>query len=112
VSTILTVYCTSVIYPLDTVKTRLQALPPEVLKPKQESSEVALPAPASSRRSHKLNLRDAKRLPHLLARRLRRWQMLNTLLRILREEGISGAFKGFSANMINTFSMRASGVSR
>jgi hypothetical protein len=28
------------------------------------------------------------------------------LIRIVRTEGLSGAFKGFSASMINTFSMR------
>jgi hypothetical protein len=32
--------------------------------------------------------------------------MLSLLIRILRTEGVSGAFKGFSANMINTFSQR------
>jgi len=39
-------------------------------------------------------------------RKLKRWQMLAMLIRIVRTEGISGAFKGFSASMINTFSMR------
>lgn len=34
------------------------------------------------------------------------------VVRIIRSEGISGAFKGFSASMINTFSMRESGVRR
>lgn len=28
------------------------------------------------------------------------------LIRIIKSEGISGAFKGFTANMLNTFSMR------
>ena len=32
--------------------------------------------------------------------------MLDMLIRIIRTEGVSGTFKGFAANMINTFSMR------
>lgn len=34
--------------------------------------------------------------------------MLSLLVRILKTEGLTGAFKGFGANMINTFSMRQS----
>lgn len=34
--------------------------------------------------------------------------MLQMLLRIIKAEGLSGVFKGFSANMINTFSQRTS----
>lgn len=36
--------------------------------------------------------------------------MLNMLIRIIRTEGVAGAFKGFSANMINSFSMRECGA--
>jgi hypothetical protein len=32
--------------------------------------------------------------------------MLQMLIRILKIEGLAGAFKGFTANMLNTFSMR------
>lgn len=32
--------------------------------------------------------------------------MLSMLVRIIRTEGISGAFKGFGANMVNSFSQR------
>lgn len=74
-------------YPLDTVKTRLQALP---------SDDGGPPLPASS----------SKRTT---SRRARRWQLLDMLIRIIRTEGLSGTFKGFAANMINTFSMRTSG---
>ena len=35
--------------------------------------------------------------------------MLAMLLRIIKTEGIGGTFRGFSANMINTFSQRQSG---
>jgi hypothetical protein len=34
--------------------------------------------------------------------------MLQMLLRIIKSEGFAGVFKGFSANMINTFSQRMS----
>ncbi|MFS2021835.1 MC/SLC25 family protein, partial [Massilia sp. CT11-108] len=34
--------------------------------------------------------------------------MLQMLLRIIKTEGFTGVFKGFSANMINTFSQRIS----
>ena len=34
--------------------------------------------------------------------------MLQMLIRIIKTEGLSGTFKGFAANMINTFSMRES----
>lgn len=33
--------------------------------------------------------------------------MLEILLRIIKQEGVFALFKGFAANMINTFSMRA-----
>jgi len=33
---------------------------------------------------------------------------LQMLLRIIKTEGFTGVFKGFSANMINTFSQRMS----
>lgn len=36
--------------------------------------------------------------------------MLNMLLKIIKTEGLSGVFKGFSANMINTFSQRTSNI--
>lgn len=41
-----------------------------------------------------------------LNRKLKKWQLLAMLVRIIRKEGILGAFKGFSASMINCFSMR------
>jgi hypothetical protein len=47
-------------------------------------------------------------LIRLLLRKLKKWDMLAMLVRIIRTEGVMGAFKGFSANMINTFSQRAS----
>jgi adenine nucleotide transporter 17 len=78
------------VYPLDTVKTRLQALPNDE-RPAAEVTHV---------KGGSLHAR--------LARRMKRWEMLQMLLRIVKTEGFAGVFKGFSANMINTFSQRSS----
>jgi len=78
------------VYPLDTVKTRLQALPNDE-RPANTVSEV---------RGGSVHAK--------LLRRLKRWEMLQMLLRIVKTEGFAGVFKGFSANMINTFSQRMS----
>ena len=32
--------------------------------------------------------------------------MLTLLIKIVKTEGLAGVFKGYTANMINTFSMR------
>lgn len=77
-------------YPLDTVKTRLQALPNDE-RPANTVSEV---------RGSSVHAK--------LLRRLKRWEMLQMLMRIVKSEGFAGVFKGFSANMINTFSQRMS----
>jgi adenine nucleotide transporter 17 len=91
------------VYPLDTVKTRLQALPAGVI-------EKPAPVPdhiEGSRKSPRTSS-IVTRVPNALLRRLRKWQMLSMLIRILKTEGLTGAFKGFTANMLNTFSMRMS----
>ncbi|GHJ88843.1 hypothetical protein NliqN6_5245 [Naganishia liquefaciens] len=62
----------TLVYPLDTVKTRIQASQDE--------------APGLSKQQ--------------------KTTVLNLILRIWRREGLTGFFKGFSANMINTFSMQ------
>jgi hypothetical protein len=77
------------VYPLDTVKTRLQALPSDQRQDHQTPS-----------------LTDVK--PPKDVQELKRWEMLQMLLRIIKTEGLAGVFKGFSANMINTFSQRES----
>ncbi|GFZ47855.1 hypothetical protein JCM24511_05602 [Saitozyma sp. JCM 24511] len=109
------VFSNAVVYPLDTVKTRLQALSPSELNQltgeqaePSTSAPSGLPAPGSTPTTpRKPAAHDVvKRLPRALLRRLRKWQMLSLLIRILRTEGVSGAFKGFSANMINTFSQQ------
>ena len=87
----------SVVYPLDTVKTRLQALPDEsVLEP-------TVPAPQHAKSTLG---RQIARVPVEVWRRLKRWKMLAMLLRIIKTEGVSGAFKGFPASMLQTFSQR------
>ena len=90
-------------YPLDTVKTRLQALPTA------ERPEEQLQQPLGELTDElkmAVKRKDVKGVPRSLLSRLRRWEMLNMLLRIIKTEGLAGVFKGFSANMINTFSQR------
>ncbi|TXT04888.1 hypothetical protein VHUM_03971 [Vanrija humicola] len=87
------VFSNAVVYPLDTVKTRLQAQPAsEIEAEKRQEAQEA--------KEHKGGVKGA------IKRRLRSFKMLNMLVRIIRTEGIAGAFKGFSANMINSFSMQ------
>ncbi|WVR04752.1 hypothetical protein IAU60_001763 [Kwoniella sp. DSM 27419] len=45
-------------------------------------------------------------LKHYTAARLKRWGMLMMLVKILRHEGLAGAFRGFGASMIGTFSQQ------
>lgn len=87
----------SAVYPLDTVKTRLQALPAAEVAAETKEAE-GLPSGAKKQR---------KRGPlGALISKVKRNQMIAMLVRIIRTEGVSGVFKGFSANMLNTFSMR------
>jgi hypothetical protein len=89
------------VYPLDTVKTRLQALPSEDrVNASSEVSEKEIKPPK--------NVQEVKAVSKGLLARLKRWEMLQMLLRIIKTEGLAGVFKGFSANMINTFSQRTS----
>ncbi|RSH79820.1 ADP/ATP carrier protein [Apiotrichum porosum] len=91
------VFSNAVVYPLDTVKTRLQALPSSELK--AETGANQLPGSGEKRK-------QPKGLVGKLARSIKRNQMLAMLIRIVRTEGVTGVFKGFSASMINTFSMQ------
>ena len=89
------VFANAVVYPLDTVKTRLQAGGAPEKPPADDSEKPKQKTP-----------RTPAGLVRALLGKLKRWQMLNMLVRIIRTEGVAGAFKGFSANMINTFSMQ------
>jgi hypothetical protein len=66
------VFSNAVVYPLDTVKTRIQASTTSA-KGKERDTNLSVSA---------------------------------VLLKILKEEGISGYYKGFGASMLNTFSMQ------
>jgi hypothetical protein len=88
------------VYPLDTVKTRLQALPSDQRQDHQTPSLTDVKPPK--------DVQEAKGVLRALLGRLKRWEMLQMLLRIIKTEGLAGVFKGFSANMINTFSQRES----
>ncbi|CAK9786908.1 mitochondrial carrier [Cutaneotrichosporon oleaginosum] len=85
------VFSNALVYPLDTAKTRLQAsTTAELAAYEREDEKAARKAGMSA----------------FLRRRIRKWQLINMVLRIIKSEGISGAFKGFSASMINCFSMQ------
>lgn len=79
----------AIVYPLDTVKTRLQA----EAKSAAESAPP-LPSPQIKREN------APARLP---ARKMGSRQMIR---RILRENGVEGFYRGFLASMLNTFSMQ------
>ncbi|GMK59380.1 hypothetical protein CspeluHIS016_0703950 [Cutaneotrichosporon spelunceum] len=85
------VFSNALVYPLDTAKTRLQASTSAELAAYEKEDENAASRPG---------------VKAWLRRRLRKWQLINMLFRIIKREGISGAFKGFSASMINCFSMQ------
>lgn len=90
------------VYPLDTAKTRIQALPhDEVEREVAEATEVS----ASIKEKAKGGNPVAK-LIVALANKTKKMAMLAMLIRILRTEGLAGTFRGFAASMINTFSMR------
>jgi len=70
------VFSNAVVYPLDTAKTRIQAT-----------------ASSSKDKDAKGKGKDVSRQPSIMP----------MLLRILKEEGVSGYYKGFGANMANAF---------
>lgn len=79
----------AVVYPLDTVKTKIQAESTQA-----ESSKTSLPSPKLKRH----NAPSRLTLPKLSAR--------DVILQILRHQGIGGFYRGFLASMLNTFSMQ------
>lgn len=93
------VFANAAVYPLDTVKVRLQALP-------AGPTSHETPRITEEKRPARVHGVSPATLVHVLLKRLKRWEMLAMLVRIIRTEGVFGAFKGFSANMINTFSQQ------
>lgn len=90
------------VYPLDTAKTRIQALPhDEVEREVAEATEVS---PSIKEKAKGGN--PIAKLIVALANKTKKMAMLAMLIRILRTEGLAGTFRGFAASMINTFSMR------
>ncbi|ORX34009.1 mitochondrial carrier domain-containing protein [Kockovaella imperatae] len=89
----------AVVYPLDTVKTRLQALPDGPSLPSHAT--VPVPRPAKG-----VLGRDVIRIPERLWARIKKLKMLAMLIKIVKTEGLGGTFKGFTANMLNTFSQQ------
>lgn len=87
------VFANAAIYPLDTVKTRIQAADGQASEQEDEVDHVREDGEAPAPPARKRLTSDG---------------MLTGLARILKEEGLSGYYKGFLANMINCFSMRAS----
>ncbi|KAL8291892.1 hypothetical protein RQP46_002150 [Phenoliferia psychrophenolica] len=80
----------SVVYPLDTIKTRIQT---EV---ESKAVEAAPGAPAAIQRPNaptRLQLKKGTGARQMF-------------LRILKEQGVGGLYRGFSASMLNTFSMQ------
>ncbi|GAA5832248.1 hypothetical protein JCM3766R1_002351 [Sporobolomyces carnicolor] len=80
----------SVVYPLDTIKTRIQT---EVSDAKQASASAAQVPPQLQRPGAPSRLPAKK---HTTARQM--------LLRILKEGGPLAFYRGYGANMLNTFS--------
>ncbi|MBW0506814.1 hypothetical protein O181_046529 [Austropuccinia psidii MF-1] len=76
----------AVVYPLDTVKTKVQA--------ESEKLEESLPSPQIKR------LNAPSRLP------FRQQSAFQVFLRIYKLQGIGGFYRGFLASMLNTFSMQ------
>ncbi|WWC68111.1 uncharacterized protein I206_102032 [Kwoniella pini CBS 10737] len=107
------VFANAAVYPLDTVKTRLQAEDDEDEDDEEDDeerdNEVDLPTTNTAKRS---STSDLKKISHLsefqryIYSRVKRWGMFMMLLKILKKEGISGAFHGFGASMIGTFSQQ------
>lgn len=79
----------AVVYPLDTVKTKIQAQADDI-----ESGRESLPSPQIKRPN------APNRLP------ARRTTALQVVIQVLKLQGIGGFYRGFLASMLNTFSMQ------
>lgn len=79
----------AVVYPLDTVKTKIQAQADD-----PRSEKESLPSPQIKRPN------APNRLP------ANRTTALEVIAQVLKSQGIGGFYRGFLASMINTFSMQ------
>ncbi|KAA1119325.1 ADP/ATP carrier protein [Puccinia graminis f. sp. tritici] len=80
----------AVVYPLDTVKTKIQAQTDELV-----SEKDSLPSPQLKRPN------APNRLPAAC-----RSTAFQVVLQVLKSQGIGGFYRGFLASMLNTFSMQ------
>ncbi|WAQ84607.1 hypothetical protein PtA15_5A180 [Puccinia triticina] len=80
----------AVVYPLDTVKTKIQAQTDEA-----EAEKDSLPSPQLKRPN------APNRLPAAC-----RSTALEVVVQVLKSQGIGGFYRGFLASMLNTFSMQ------
>ncbi|GAA5968965.1 hypothetical protein JCM8115_002170 [Rhodotorula mucilaginosa] len=100
------VFSGAVVYPLDTIKTRIQT---EVTAIEEAVAAATAPTPAqqqqpSLKRPHApLHLPHLPHLPHPLHKHTTARQMA---VKILKEGGALAFYRGFGANMLNTFSMQ------
>ncbi|KAM0749839.1 mitochondrial carrier [Meredithblackwellia eburnea MCA 4105] len=79
----------AVVYPLDTVKTRIQTEVDSTKKAAASSSGISRPG-----------------APTQLSPATRKAGVRKMLIKILKEQGIAGFYRGFGASMLNTFSMQ------
>ncbi|WVQ69444.1 uncharacterized protein L199_007661 [Kwoniella botswanensis] len=104
------VFANAAVYPLDTVKTRLQAEDDESDDegngdPPEQDLPLSTGKHDSKSPRNKVN-QQVVAIRRYVNKKLKSWGMLMMLLRILKDEGISGAFHGFGASMIGTFSQQ------
>ncbi|KAK9897357.1 mitochondrial carrier [Cystobasidium minutum MCA 4210] len=85
------VIANSIVYPLDTVKTRVQA--ESDAKKLQEAKEV--PSPQVKRNGAPRKLTSAQKV-----------RVRDVIRHVWRDGGIAGFYRGYSASMLNTFSMQ------
>ncbi|CDZ96605.1 Predicted mitochondrial carrier protein [Phaffia rhodozyma] len=87
------VFANASIYPLDTIKTRIQAAGSE-------------DEPRAIENAHSEKSTDGEVSSSIAVTSKKADDVITGLVRVLKEEGIAGYYKGFLANMLNTFSMQ------
>ncbi|KAK8847555.1 hypothetical protein IAR55_005414 [Kwoniella newhampshirensis] len=130
------VFANAVVYPLDTAKTRLQALEDPLEDEDDDDGseaesepdlEAALTSEGDEKEVRAIQSDETKEkgkkrnedvvlvaasqrplviLKSMLGKRMKRFGVIMMLLRILRTEGLGGAFHGFAASMVGSFSQQ------